>query len=331
MKIGVTNYGGIIVSLEVPDRKGTLADVVLGFDDLKDYFDNSPYFGALIGRSANRIANGEFTLNGVKYKLAKNDGPNSLHGGTKGFNKAFWDAKPFSDRDRQGVILTYTSHDGEEGYPGNLKTTVTYTLTDSNEFILDYEATTDKATPINLTSHSYFNLAGEGAGNILQQQLMINADRFTPVNKNLIPTGELRPVEGTPFDFRKPEAIGARIDEKDEQLKVARGYDHSFVLSHKKPGLVLAARAEDLSSGRVLEVYTTEPGVQFYTGNFLDGKIRGKHGHMYPYRGAFCLETQHFPDSPNQSNFPSTILKPGETYRSKTVYKFSAVTHSPQS
>src|SRR5438552_3448705 len=323
MELRVTNYGGIIVSLRVPDKNGSVADVVLGYDNLDGYAKNPAYFGAIVGRYANRIANGAFTLDGAVYQLAKNNGPNSLHGGLKGFDKVIWHAEPFTNEQGSGLILTYTSKDGEEGYPGNLKTKVTYTLTDQNELRIDYEATTDKATPVNLTSHSYFNLAGEGNGDILKHELMLNADRFTPVDQTLIPTGELRPVQGTPLDFTKSTPIGARINDSYEQLLIGHGYDHNFVLNRKRDGLELVARVYEPNSGRVLEVYTTEPGVQLYTGNFLDGTITGKHGHVYHKHAAVCLETQHFPDSPNHPNFPSTILRPGQTYQSRTVYKFS--------
>lgn len=323
LEVRTINFGGIIVSLKVPDKSGALADVVLGFDDLQGYLENKPYFGAIVGRYANRIANGKFVLDGVEYHLAKNNGPNSLHGGLKGFNKVLWHAEPFSNKQGAGVIYTYTSPDGEEGYPGNLKTKVTYTLTNQNELEVDYEATTDKATPINLTQHSYFNLAGEGSGDVLNHVLMLKADRFTPVDKNLIPTGELRAVKGTPLDFTTPTAIGARINDDYEQLVIAGGYDHNYVVNRKSNDLVLAARVSEPKSGRTLEVYTTQPGIQLYTGNFLDG-IKGKHGHAYQKRDAFCLETQHFPDSPNHPEFPSTILRPGQTFHSRTVFKFSA-------
>jgi aldose 1-epimerase len=326
VEIRAMNYGGIIVSIRVPDRKGQLADIVLGHDTLEGYTPNPPYIGAIIGRYGNRIANGTFTLDGKTYTLPKNDGPNTLHGGVaKTFDRVVWDGEPL--KDQNGVAFTYLSHDGDDGFPGNLKVKVTYTLTDGNALIIDYEATTDKATPVNLTQHSYFNLAGEGNGDILNHEIMINADRFTPVDKNLIPTGELRPVKGTPFDFTTPTKIGARIDDNYEQLVLGHGYDHNFVLRNYKPdqdGEVLAARVHEPTTGRTLEVWTTQPGVQFYTGNFLDGTITGKNGHVYKRRYAFCLETQHFPDSPNHPDFPNTILKPGEMYHEKTVFKFSA-------
>ena len=324
MEVRAMNYGGIIVSLRVPDKKGVLADVVLGFDTLDAYLNNKPYFGAIIGRYANRIANGKFTLNGAGYRLARNNGMNSLHGGLKGFDKVLWRGEQFENNQGIGVVFTYTSKNGEEGYPGNLKAKVTYTLTDQSELQIEYQATTDEATPVNLTNHSYFNLASEGNGDILKHNLILNADRFTPVDSTLIPAGELRSVAGTPFDFTKPTAIGARIDTNNEQLAIAHGYDHNFVLSRKGSGLELAGRVHEPQRGRALEVYTTEPGVQFYTGNFLDGTIIGKHGHAYNKHAGLCLETQHFPDSPNHSNFPWTILKPEQTYHSRTVYKFSA-------
>lgn len=298
-------------------------DIVLGFDDLQGYLDNKPYLGAIIGRYANRIAAARFMLDGVQYSLAANNGPNSLHGGIKGFNKVVWSAEPFENSTGVGLIFTYTSKDGEEGYPGNLRAKVTYTLTDQNELTFDYEATTDKATPVNLTQHSYFNLAGDGRGDILGHELTLNADRFTPVDKNLIPTGELRAVKNSPLDFTKSTTIGSRINDKDEQLVLGHGYDHNFVIHRTGFGSVLAARVHELQTGRVLEVYTTEPGVQFYSGNFLDGTITGKQGHVYKQRFGFALETQHFPDSPNHPEFPSTILRPGQFYQSRTVYKFS--------
>lgn len=320
MQVGITNYGARIVSIVVPGRDGQKADVVLGFDDLKGYLGNDPFFGAIVGRYGNRIAKGKFKLDGVEYRLPINDGPNSLHGGTKGFDKRVWDAR---EVDRDAVELTYLSKDGEEGYPGNLSVKVVYTLENNNELRIGYTATTDKDTVLNLTNHSYFNLAGAGSGSILDEVMMINASRFTPIDSTMIPTGELRSVEGTPFDFRKPTPIGARIKEDNQQLKFARGYDDNFVLDRKGPGLELAARVYDPKSGRMLEVLTTQPGVQFYTGNFLDGTIHGKEGKAYNYRSAFCLETQHFPDSPNHPQFPSTELKPGQTYHETTVFKFS--------
>lgn len=323
LEIRAMNYGGIILSMRVPDRKGQLADIVLGHDTLDGYIPNLPYLGAIIGRYANRIANGTFTLDGKTYTLPKNNGSNTLHGGVKRtFDKVVWDDEALGNG-QNGVVFTYLSKDGEEGFPGNLKIKVTYTLTDENELVVDYEATTDKATPINVTQHSYFDLAGEGTGNILNHELMLNADRFTPVNSNLIPTGELRPVKGTPLDFTTSTKIGARIDDPYDQLVLAKGYDHNFVINRKGDGLVLAARVYDPTSGRVLEVSTTQPGIQFYTGNFLDGTVTGKQGHVYKKRYAFCLETQHFPDSVNHPEFPSTILRPGETFHSKTVFKFS--------
>jgi len=323
LEVRAMTYGGIIVSLRVPDKNGKLADIVLGHDNVDGYLVNPPYFGAIVGRYANRIANGTFTLDGMKYVLAKNDGPNSLHGGVNGFNKVIWEANEIKSQKGVGVAFTYLSKDGEEGYPGNLKVKVSYTLTDDNQLVVDYEATTDKATPLNISQHSYFNLAGEGNGDILGHELTLNADRFTPVDKTLIPTGELRPVKGTPLDFTKSTAIGARIEDNYEQLVVGHGYDHNFVINRKGNGLMLAARVHEPKTGRVLEVSTTEPGVQFYSGNFLDGTITGKQGHVYKKRYGFCLETQHFPDSPNHPDFPSTILRPGTTFHSQTIFKFS--------
>ncbi len=324
MELKALNFGGIIVSLRVPGKAGKSEDVVLGFDNLAGYEENNPHFGALIGRYGNRIANGEFKLNGETYHLPKNNGPNTLHGGVKGFDKMMWQAEPFENKDAAGIVLTRVSKDGEEGFPGNVKVKVTYTLTNNNELTFEYEATTDKATPINLTEHSYFNLSGEGNGNILDQVLKLNADHFTPVDKTLIPTGEIRSVKNTPLDFTKATTIGARINDSYDQMVLAGGYDHNFVINGKPGTMRLAARAKDPKSGRVLEVYTTEPGVQFYSGNFLDGTLTGKNGHKYQKRDGFCLETQHYPDSPNHPKFPSTILKPGETYHTKTMLKFSA-------
>jgi aldose 1-epimerase len=324
MQVAITNYGGRVVSILVPDRHGEKADVVLGFDNLEGYLGNNPFFGALVGRYANRIGNARFVLDGVTYKLAQNDGPNTLHGGLKGFDKVVWKARQLS-QDHPALELTYTSKDGEEGYPGNLAVTVVYTLTEANELRIDYAATTDKDTVLNLTNHSYFNLAGQGSGDILKHELTIKADRFTPVDATLIPTGELRPVKDTPLDFRRPALIGARIEQDNEQLKFGRGYDHNFVVNRRGDGLALAARVVEQASGRVLEVLTTQPGVQFYSGNFLDGSVRGKGGTAYGRRSAFCLETQHFPDSPNKPQFPSSELKPGQTYHQTTVYRFSTI------
>jgi aldose 1-epimerase len=323
IEVRVINLGGAITSLLAPDKNGNQDNIVLGFDDLEAYLANPLYFGAIIGRYANRIANGKFVLDGVEYSLAKNSGPNALHGGLKGFDKALWQARSFEAPAEAGVILIYMSKDGEEGYPGNLNTTVTYTLTDRNELIFDYQATTDKATPISLTQHTYFNLAGDGLGDVLEQELTLNADRFTPADKNMIPTGELRSVKGTPLDFTQPTSIGSRINADYEPLKLALGYDHNFVINRKSDGLEFAARVYEPTSGRVLEVFTTEPAVHLYTTNFLDGAVRRKQGHAYKQRYGLCLETQHFPDSPNHPDFPSTILRPGQTYHSRTMCKFS--------
>jgi aldose 1-epimerase len=323
LEVRTMNYGAIILSMRVPDRKGQLADIVLGHDTLEGYIPNPPYIGALVGRYANRIANGTFILDGKTYSLPKNDGPNTLHGGIKRtFDKVVWDGEALKGG-KASVTFTYLSKDGEEGFPGNVKVKVAYTLNDENELVIDYEASTDKATPINLSQHSYFNLAGEGTSDILSHELMLNADRFTPVDKNLIPTGELRAVKGTPLDFTTPTKVGARIDDNYDQLVLGHGYDHNFVINRRGNGMTLAARVYEPTSGRVLEVSTTQPAVQFYTGNFLDGTVTGKQGHVYKRRYGFCLETQHFPDSPNHPDFPSTILKPGESFRSKTVFKFS--------
>jgi aldose 1-epimerase len=322
MEVRTMPYGGTIVSLRVPDRSGRVADVALGFDNFDDYITKKPpYFGVVPGRYANRIARGRFTLDGKSYKLATNNGPNHLHGGVTGFDKLLWHAEPFERDGTAGVAYTLTSRDGDEGYPGTLTAKVTYTVSTSNTLTVDYEATTDRATPVNLTQHTYFNLAGEGAGDILGHVLTIDADRFTPVDDNLIPTGVLAPVDHTPFDFRKPTAVGARIEADDAQLHRGNGYDHNFVLNGT--GLRHAARVVDPESGRALDVSTTEPGMQFYTANFLDGTITGKAGHVYVRRGALCLETQHFPDSPNHPNFPSTIVRPDTPYRSQTVFAFS--------
>jgi galactose mutarotase len=322
MEVRTMTYGGIIVSLKVPDRSGHLGDVVLGYDSLAGYLKSSPYFGAIIGRYGNRIGHARFTLDGTTYRLPANDGANTLHGGTVGFDKVVWDAEPFWGDSGVGVVFTHTSPDGDQGFPGNLAVQVTYTLTNRNALEVDYRAKTDKPTPVNLTQHSYFDLAGAGTGDILSHVLWINADRYTPVDSALIPTGELAPVAGTPFDFRTPTAIGARIGEANEQLRRAGGYDHNFVLNRTGPGLVHAVRVVEPTSGRTLDVYTTQPGLQFYSGNFLDGTITGKGGHVYGHRFGFCLETQHFPDSPNEPDFPSTILRPGEEYSSRTVFAF---------
>jgi aldose 1-epimerase len=322
VEVRAMSYGAIIVSLRVPDRNGQLGDVVLGFDTFDEYVTKKPpYFGAIVGRYGNRIAKGQFTLDGKTYQLATNNGPNHLHGGVKGFDKLVWRGEPFERDGNVGVVYTVTSPDGDEGYPGTLNVRVTYTLSPANELIVDYEATTDKATPINLTQHSYFNLAGEGSGDILGHELTIDADRYTPVDVTLIPTGELAPVDGTPFDFRKPAAIGARIGADHQQIQYGKGYDHNWVLNGES-GLRHAARLVDPASRRTLDVSTTEPGVQFYAGNFLDGTITGKSGHVYQRRNGLCLETQHFPDSPNHANFPSAILRPGQRYQSKTVFAF---------
>jgi len=320
MEARITTYGGAVVSLTAPDRAGKFADVVLGMDSVDGYRSQTSFLGALIGRYGNRIGHAKFTLDGKTYELPKNDGDNTLHGGPGGFDKKVWTAKPVPG----GLELTYVSKDGEEGFPGTLTAHVVYKLTDKNELEINYAATTDKPTVVNLTNHSYWNLAGAGEGDILGNELTINADRFTPVDSGLIPTGELKPVAGTPFDFTKPMAIGTRIDGSDQQLQYGKGYDHNWVLNKGNGGLTKAAEVYEPKSGRVMQVWTTEPGVQFYTGNFLDGTIHGKDGKTYPHRGALCLETQHYPDSPNKSEFPSTELKPGKTYKTTTIYRFSA-------
>ena len=323
MEARITNYGGIVVSLIVPDRNGKSADIVLGFDSLSSYIKDSPYFGALIGRYGNRIWKGTFELNGTSYKLAVNNGENHLHGGVKGFDKVVWSVDEQQSNPGKSLVLSYLSKDGEEGYPGNLSVRVVYSVTDSNELKIEYSATTDKPTVVNLTHHSYFNLAGAGNGNILDHELFINAGRFTPVDKGLIPTGELKSVKGTPMDFTAATAIGARIGDSYDQLKNGGGYDHNWVLDKTANTFGLAARAYEKTSGRVMEVLTTEPGLQFYSGNFLDGTHIGKGGKKYEHRYGFCLETQHFPDSPNVRKFPTTTLNPGQTLASTTVYRFS--------
>jgi aldose 1-epimerase len=334
IEVRAMSYGGIILSLKVPDRDGVLGDVVLGYDRLAGYLEETPYFGAIIGRYGNRIGEGRFELEGTGYELAVNNGANHLHGGLVGFDKVVWDAEPFQNEKGVGIIFSRTSPDGEEGYPGTLTVQVTYTLTDANGLIFDYLATTDAPTPVNLTQHSYFNLAGQGSGDVLGHRLIINSDRYTPVDEGLIPTGEIATVVGTPFDFRELRELGDGIGEDHPQLLFGGGYDHNFVLGgggsgwassvpEALSGLTPAVRVVEPTTGRIMEVYTTEPGLQFYSGNFLDGTITGKDGTAYEYRNGFCLETQHFPDSPNQAGFPSTILRPGEEYRSRTVYLFS--------
>jgi aldose 1-epimerase len=323
MEATITNYGGIVVTLKTPDRSGKFEDIVLGFNDLDTYLKGHPYFGTLIGRYGNRIAKGRFKLNGTEYKLAVNNGENHLHGGIKGFDKVVWQAKAARTPGGPSLVLTYLSKDGEEGYPGNLRVRVVYTVTNNNELKIDYSASTDRNTVTNLTHHSYFNLAGEGNGDILNHQVVLNASRFTPTDAGSIPTGELKSVRNTPFDFLRSTAIGARINQDDEQLKFGSGYDHNWVVNGRA-GMRRAATVYEPTTGRVMEVWSTEPGIQFYTGNFLDGTLTGKAGKVYQKRSGFCLETQHYPDSPNQPSFPTTTLKKGTTYRSSTIYRFSA-------
>ena len=322
----ITNYGGLIVSLKTPDRDGRFADITLGYDSLSGYLRDTPYFGALIGRVGNRIARGTFTLDGVTYHLAINNGVNSLHGGLRGFDKVVWAPEPFQNSTGVGLVLTYTSADMEEGYPGALSTKVTYTLTDQDQLVVDYQATTTKATPVNLTQHSYWNLSGDASRDILGHVLMINADGMTPVDSTLIPTGEIAAVAGTPFDFRTPTAIGARVDQRqNQQIRFGGGYDHNFVLnrgSAAADAMVHAASVTEPTTGRTLDVATMEPGLQFYSGNFLDGSNVGKGGHVYHYRYGFVLETQHYPDSPNHPEFPNTILRPGQQYHTRTMFTF---------
>jgi aldose 1-epimerase len=319
VEVRITNYGGIIVSLRAPDRNGKLDDIVLGYDSLDHYIAKTAYFGAIIGRYANRIAHGSFQLDGKTYSIPKNDGDNTLHGGIIGFDKVVWKAHEI----KNGIDLTYVSKDGDQGFPGTLTTTVRYTL-DGNDLRIEYSATTDKDTVLNLTNHSYFNLAGQAKGDVLGHVVKINASKITPVDASLIPTGELKSVEGTPFDFRTPHAIGERIDANDEQLRFGVGYDENFVLDHPEDQLFEAAEVYEPTTGRILKVLTTQPAVQFYSGNHLDGSITGKEGRVYKPRFAFCLETEHYPDSPNHANFPSTELKPGQKFHSVTVYQFSA-------
>lgn len=321
MEVKITNYGGIITSWTAPDKDGKYENITLGYSTVEDYEKGSPYFGALIGRYGNRIAGGKFSIDGETYQLPTNDGPNSLHGGDKGFDKVLWTATPI-DGEEPALKLNYTSKDGEMGYPGTLEVTVTYTLQKDNSLKIDYEATTDKATVVNLTNHAYFNLAGAQAGSILNHELSMAADRYLPVNATLIPTGELRPVSGTVFDFTTSTKIGERIEAEDEQLGFGKGYDHCWVFADSSNSLKSVATVFEPTTGRTLEVLTTEPAIQFYSGNFLTGEYTGKAGEKYPHRSGFCLETQHYPDSPNQSTFPSTLLKPGETYKSTTIYKF---------
>lgn len=321
VEVHVINYGGIITHLKAPDKSGKLEDIVLGYDSLGGYLKETPYFGAIIGRYGNRIANGKFTLEGKQYTLVQNNNGQHLHGGTKGFDKVFWNISEIDSDSGMAIRLTYLSKDMEEGYPGNLNVTVDYTLTDDNELRFDYTATTDKATVVNLTQHTYFNLSGNAVRDITDHILTLNSDEYLPVSKVLIPTGKPAPVAGTPFDFNTPTRVGLRINEKHEQLKLAGGYDHCWILAGGE-GMKTAGSVYDSISGRTVEVRTTEPGIQFYSGNFLTGSITGKGGVVYKHRYGLCLETQHYPDSPNQPQFPSVVLKPGETYKTQTVYKF---------
>lgn len=321
LEMKVLSWGGIIQTLRTPDRDGNFDDIVLGFDNVDDYA-TSPYFGCLIGRYCNRIAKGAFSLDGRKYSLAINNAPNSLHGGNVGWDKKNWAAEPFQDANGVGVVLTLTSADGDEGYPGTVKADVKYTLNDRNQLIVDFHATTDKPTVVNMTQHAYFNLAGAKANDILGHQLLLNASQYTPVDATLIPTGKIETVEGTPLDFRTSTAIGARINGTHEQLVRGKGYDHNWVVQRAAPGVVEAARVLEPLTGRTMTIATTEPGIQFYSGNFLDGTLTGKAGRTYAHRSGFCLETQHFPDSPNHPHFPTTTLKPGEEYRSQTIFTF---------
>jgi aldose 1-epimerase len=324
MTVGILTYGGSVQQIRVPDRDGKLANVALGFDQLDDYVNKARHFGAIVGRYGNRIGGASFTLDGETFQLAANNGPNSLHGGPEGFDRKVWRAEAVENGGEVGLALSYTSPDGEEGYPGTLAVKVLYTLTDNNELRIDYKATTDKPTVLNLTNHTYFNLAGEGSGSVYGHELKINASAYTPVEATLIPTGAIAKVAGTPFDFTRPIPIGARIREADPQLIRGHGYDHNFVLDKPRAGeLTLAARVVEPTTGRVMEVDTTEPGVQFYAGNFLNSTLVGMSRRMYRQSDGFCLETQHFPNSPNQPDFPSTVLRPGKEYRSTTIYRFA--------
>lgn len=323
MEVGVMTYGAIVTSVRVPDAKGRIDDVVLGFDTLQGYLGSHPYFGAVVGRFANRISNGRFSIGGVEHILAVNDGNNALHGGLKGFDKQVWIANKTS----AALELTYTSKDGEEGFPGNLTATVNYSVTEENELKISYTGISDRDTIINLTNHSYFNLSGREDEDCLGHIMTIDADRFTPVDAGLIPTGEFRALAGTALDFREPTAIGHRINATDQQIVFGKGYDHNYVLNHAGSASTVSATVTEPKSGRVMQIYTTEPGIQFYTGNFLDGTLTGKGIRRYNQHDGFCLETQHFPDSPNQKSFPSTTLKAGDFYKSTTVYRFSVIQH----
>jgi aldose 1-epimerase len=322
--VEITNFGAAVVAVKVPDKNGNIEDVVLGFDDIENYEKIRAFYGAIVGRYGNRIAKGKFTLNGADYQVPVNDGENSLHGGFNGFDRMIWTIEDFDVNSSAFVKLSYLSKDGEEGYPGNMKVIVTYSYTLANELKIDYEITTDKPTVKNVTNHAYFNLSGNVKDDILDHELMLNCDTYSPVVPGLIPTGEAAPVEGTPMDFRKPEKIGLRINEENEQLKLGLGYDHNWIINDTDGGLKLAGTVYEPVSGRFMEIYTTEPSIQFYSGNFMDGSHAGHAGRVYKYREAMCLETQHYPDSPNHENFPTTTLNPGEVYTSQTVYKFSA-------
>ena len=324
MEISAINYGGIITSWKAKDRDGNYKDIVLGFNNLSEYESESPYFGAIIGRYGNRIAKGKFTLNGEEYTLAVNNGENHLHGGLKGFDKVVWDSKEVVDDSTASLVLSYVSDDMEEGYPGNLKVQVTYTLDNNDKLSVKYEAVTDKTTIINLTQHSYFNLSADFNKNILDHDILINADSFLPVDSTLIPTGEIRNVGDTPFDFRRPKNVGDEINNSNKQLMIGNGYDHCWVLNNQDKGLRFVASAYDSSTGRLLEVFSDQPGIQFYSGNFLDGSLKSKIGGTYDFRSGFCLETQHYPNSPNEMSFPSVTLNPGEKYETETIFKFSS-------